>query len=199
MMLVKGIADLGAEWIDDHRHQRGHRGDHGREEVDEACRFVGDDVFFKDELQQVCERLQHAAVADAVWTKASLDQTEHATLGQHGVGDDQKHDRERHGDGYELEGYIDRSVHVNCLSQFTRIRSTDCDLIQRRNRSRLGTRIAGGEQLKLSDFLRQRPNRNNSVPTSGVTVILSPVIRQRFNMISNAQSEFPLTSLEPTS
>jgi hypothetical protein len=55
--------------------------------------------------------LQDAAVADAVWTKASLDEPEHAALGQHGVGDDQKHDRERHRDGYELEDYVDRSVH----------------------------------------------------------------------------------------
>ncbi len=28
--------DVGAERVDDHRHQRGHRGDHGREEVDES-------------------------------------------------------------------------------------------------------------------------------------------------------------------
>src|SRR6185369_10194285 len=103
--------DLRTERVNDHRHQRGHRGDHGSEEVDEACRFVWDDVFFKNELEQVCEWLQHAAVADAVWAKASLDETQHAALGQHRVGDDQKHDRKRHGDGYELEDYIDRSVH----------------------------------------------------------------------------------------
>src|ERR1700752_177062 len=103
--------DFWPKRIDDHRHQRGHRGYHGREEVDESSRFIRDDVFFENELQQVCKWLEHAAVTDAIWTKPTLDEAEYATLCEHCVGDNQKHNHKSHSDGCKLESYINRGVH----------------------------------------------------------------------------------------
>jgi hypothetical protein len=104
-------SDLRPERIDDHGHQRRHGSDYGREEVDESRRFIGNDVFLENELQQIRERLQDAAVSDTIWTKPALNEAEYTSLRKDCVRDYQQHHHERHSDGRKLESYIDRSIH----------------------------------------------------------------------------------------
>ena len=82
------------EGIDDDRHQRRGRGDYRREEINKARRFIRDDVFFENELEQIGERLQKPAGSNAVWPQPALDKPEHASLCQHRVRHHRHHDRE---------------------------------------------------------------------------------------------------------
>ena len=120
MIEVNGSRDLWSKRIDDHRHDRRHRGDHRREKVDEARRFVGNDVFFEDELDEVGEGLQNAAGTDAIRTKPALNESEHAPFGQHGVGDHQQHDEKGDRDGDELSramSIVRSSIELHCSLQ----------------------------------------------------------------------------------
>src|SRR5439155_14420749 len=63
--------NLRPERVNHKRHQRGGGGDYRRQEVNKARRFVGDDVFLKNELEQIGEWLEKAAIANAIWSQAS--------------------------------------------------------------------------------------------------------------------------------
>jgi hypothetical protein len=65
--------------------------------------------------------LQYATVTDAIWTKATLNKAEHATLSEDCVRHHEQHDNKSHSNGYKLEDYIYRSVHENFKLPKTRI------------------------------------------------------------------------------
>jgi hypothetical protein len=57
--------------------------------------------------------LQHASGPDAVWTKPSLDKTEHAPLGEHCVRDYEQHDDKHHRDGREFQCNVNGSLRIH--------------------------------------------------------------------------------------
>ncbi len=95
---------LWPERVNHDRHQRGSRGDDRRQKVNEPSRLIRNDVFFEDEFEQVGERLQKSARADAVRAQTALDKTEHAAFGEHRVRDHRHHNREGDKDAGQQPG-----------------------------------------------------------------------------------------------
>ena len=84
-----------SERINDYAHQSGHRGDDRRQEVHEARRLIGNNVFFENEFDQIGERLQKTTGPNSIRSQTALNKTEHASFGQHGV----SHHRHHHSEG----------------------------------------------------------------------------------------------------
>src|SRR5713226_6640253 len=108
-----GQMNLRPEGINHNRHQRRGGGDYRRQEVNKARRFVGDDVFLKNELEQIGERLKEATIADAIWSEAPLDESQYAPLSQNRVRDHRHHDREGDEDADQQKGDLLEIFHTN--------------------------------------------------------------------------------------
>ncbi len=93
---------VGAEGIDDHCHQGGHGGDNGSKKIYKASRLVRNNVFLKNEFQQVGKGLQRTAITYPIGSKPALNKAQHASFSQHCVGYDQKHHSEGNGDRHEF-------------------------------------------------------------------------------------------------
>src|SRR5258707_4473869 len=105
--------NLGPEGVNHNRHQRRGGGDYRSKKIDEARRFVGDDVFLKDELEQIGERLKEATIADAIWSEAPLNESQYAPLSQDRVRHHRHHDREGDEDADQQKGDLLEIFHTN--------------------------------------------------------------------------------------
>src|SRR5690349_15629973 len=66
----------------------------------------------------------------------------------------------------------------------------DCDLVERRDRRRLGSRVAGRQQMKLRHLVRQISNPEQLVPDFRRAVNLLASLVECFDAVANSGQRF---------
>ncbi len=98
--------DFRAERVNDNRHQRRRGRNRRREKIDEARRFVRNDVFFENKLKKIGKRLQQSTGPYAIRPEPALDKPEHTTLCQNRVRHHSHHDGEGDEDADKQQGCV---------------------------------------------------------------------------------------------
>jgi len=79
-------------------NQRHHQRQHGRKNEQALVDVVRQEIFFKDELHAVCQRLQQAERTHTRWSPTVLDAPNQLALQPCGIGHAREHDEDHEGD-----------------------------------------------------------------------------------------------------